>query len=196
MEINKIFSLIIIAVFYAAYFIKAFALSLHGIKVNQMGCGKKNNSTKTIELLLKFGTILLAPVQLCAVFSILPLQLKASATLQYVGLSISAVGTICFIVAMLTMGKNWRAGIAQNDSTHFVHRGIYRISRNPAFLGFDLFYLGTLLVSPGIIHIAAVCFVITMFHLQILEEEKFLESTFGNEYRQYKQKIGRYFLFF
>lgn len=196
MSTNKIISLAIIATFYIAYLAKAIVLSLNGIKVNQMGYGEKSDSTKAIELLLKGTSFLMVPIQLGAVFSVLPLQLKTSAILQYIGLAISAAGTICFITAMLTMGKNWRAGIAKNDSTHFVKQGIYRISRNPAFLGFDLFYLGTLLVSPGIIHSIAVIFVITMFHLQILEEEKFLESTFGSEYIQYKQEIGRYFLFF
>lgn len=196
METNKIISLAIIAVFYGAYLAKTIALSYSGIKVNQLGRGEKPDSTKAIELLLKCGTFLLVPIQLCAVFSILPLQFKASAMVQYVGLTLSAAGTICFVTAMLTMGKNWRAGIPDSNKTHFVKQGIYRISRNPAFLGFDLFYLGSLLVSPGIIYLAAVIFAIALFHLQISEEEKFLESTFGNEYIQYKQKVGRYFLLF
>ena len=97
---------------------------------------------------------------------------------------------------MLTMGKSWRAGIAAGESTNFIKHGIYRISRNPAFLGFDLFYVGILLILPGIIHAIAICFVVTMFHLQILEEEKSLIEKFGDEYRKYKSETKRYFLFF
>lgn len=31
-------------------------------------------------------------------------------------------------------------------------------------------------------------------HLQILEEEKFLQNTFGDEYKKYKSSTGRYFI--
>ena len=39
----------------------------------------------------------------------------------------------------------WRAGISETDKTELVTEGIYQISRNPAFLGFDLLYIGILL---------------------------------------------------
>ena len=189
-------ALVIIAIFYIAYLVKSLSLTLKGIKVNQLGHGKKTTSTKVVEKVLKVVSFLMVAIQLCSVFSLLPLQIKTPAVLQNIGLVLSAIGTIFFITAMLSMGKNWRAGIAPEDSTNFVRHGIYRISRNPAFCGFDLIYLGVLLVFPGIIHAVAVCFTIVMFHFQILEEEKFLLVTFGEEYREYMRKTGRYFLFF
>ena len=189
-------ALVIIAIFYIAYLVKSLSLTLKGIKVNQLGHGKKSFRTIVVEKLLKAVTFLMVPLQLSAVFSFLPLQIKTPETVQNIGLVISICGTICFICAMLSMGKNWRAGIAAEDSTNFVKHGIYRISRNPAFCGFDLIYIGTLLVFPSVIHVIAVVFTIIMFHLQILEEEKFMESAFGTEYQNYKQKVGRYFLFF
>ena len=39
----------------------------------------------------------------------------------------------------------WRAGISETDKTELVTEGIYQISRNPAFLGFDVLYFGILL---------------------------------------------------
>ena len=196
MEKNQMFAFIILTIFYFAYLLKALVLTTKGIKVNQMGQGKKSTRTIVVEKLLKAVTFLMVPLQLGAVFSFLPLQIKTPETVQNIGLVISICGTICFICAMLTMGKNWRAGIAPEDSTNFVKHGIYRISRNPAFCGFDLIYIGTLLVFPSVIHVIAVVLTIIFFHLQILEEEKFMESAFGAEYQNYKQKVGRYFLFF
>ena len=196
MEKNQMFVFIILTIFYFAYLLKALVLTTKGIKVNQMGYGKKSFRTIVVEKLLKAVTFLMVPLQLSAVFSLLPLQIKTPAVLQIIGLVLSAIGTIFFITAMLSMGKNWRAGIAAEDSTNFVKHGIYRISRNPAFCGFDLIYIGTLLVFPSVIHVIAVVLTIIMFHLQILEEEKFMESAFGTEYQNYKQKVGRYFLFF
>lgn len=44
------------------------------------------------------------------------------------------------------MKDSWRAGIAENDKTEIVTSGIYQISRNPAFLGFDCVYIGLMLM--------------------------------------------------
>ncbi len=43
------------------------------------------------------------------------------------------------------MKDSWRAGIPDSDKTELVTTGIYKYSRNPAFLGFDLQYMGVLL---------------------------------------------------
>ena len=40
------------------------------------------------------------------------------------------------------MKDSWQAGIPDKDKTELVTTGIYRFSRNPAFLGFDLMYVG------------------------------------------------------
>ena len=44
------------------------------------------------------------------------------------------------------MKDSWRAGIPESDKTDLVTTGIFRISRNPAFLAFDLVYWGVLLM--------------------------------------------------
>ena len=36
-------------------------------------------------------------------------------------------------------------------------------------------------------------FAIVMLHLQILQEEKYLEATFGESYLVYKEQVFRYF---
>ena len=70
--------------------------------------------------------------------------------------------------------------------------GIYRISRNPAFLGFDLIYLGCAMAFPNLANIAIACCAITLFHCQILGEEKHCSQSFGEEYDTYKSTTRRY----
>ena len=98
-----------------------------------------------------------------------------------------------FIVAVWTMRDSWRAGVSKTDKTELVTNGIYQISRNPAFLGFDLLYIGTLLMFFNWILCFLTVFAVIMYHLQIVNvEEDFLFATFGNEYLQYKKKVCRY----
>jgi protein-S-isoprenylcysteine O-methyltransferase Ste14 len=111
----------------------------------------------------------------------------------YGGLVLSAVGTAFFIAAVVTMKSNWRAGFNDDQKTSLVTGGVYKISRNPAFLGFDLLYIGCALCFPNLVNIALTLLVIILFHLQILGEEKFLATAFGAEYGLYRKKVFRYF---
>lgn len=109
------------------------------------------------------------------------------------GAILSVAGTAIFIVAVWTMRDSWRAGVSKTDKTELVTNGIYQISRNPAFLGFDLLYIGTLLMFFNWILCFLTVFAVIMYHLQIVNvEEDFLFATFGNEYLQYKKKVCRY----
>lgn len=97
------------------------------------------------------------------------------------------------ISSVLTMRDSWRAGVSETDKTELVASGIYQISRNPAFLGFDFVYIGILLMFFNWGLFVASAFAVLMFHLQIVNvEEDFLMVAFGNEYMEYKKKVNRY----
>ncbi|OOM81820.1 isoprenylcysteine carboxyl methyltransferase (ICMT) family protein [Clostridium puniceum] len=113
--------------------------------------------------------------------------------IRYIRIAISTLGIFIFITSMVTMDDSWRAGIDDSQKTKIVTTGIYKYSRNPAFVGFDLFYIGTALTFSNVFIIIIACASILMFHLQILEEKKFLPIAFGKEYLDYKKKTGRYF---
>ena len=84
------------------------------------------------------------------------------------------------------------AGIPEEDATEFVTRGSYSVSRNPAFLGFDLTYLGIFIMFFNPLLFVFSCFAGIMLHLQILQEELYLEEVFGAKYQTYKEKVRRY----
>lgn len=93
----------------------------------------------------------------------------------------------------LTMKDNWRAGVPETDKTEIVTTGIYSISRNPAFFGFDLVYTGILCMFFNWILLVVSIFTMIMFHLQIVNvEEDFLIAAFGDEYLNYRKKVNRY----
>ena len=193
---TKITAIVIMGVFYSAYLGKKIAQRRQGITTNQIGKGDKPRKVLLIENIMGWATFSVIPIEIISVIlypkmTLIP-ALKSFPVLQWTGLAIAAIGVAFFIVAMLTMSDSWRAGIPDSDKTVFVQKGIYRISRNPAFVGFDLMYIGLLLAFPNIIHLLFAIFPIVMLHLQIRQEEVFLRNTFGAEYEEYCRKVRRY----
>ncbi len=186
--IFKTFALLIIIVFYNIYFIKMFIQKNQGIKTRQIG-NYKNSSIRTVEILMSIATFLIVPIQLVSI--ILDLTILNS-YIRFLGFFIGVLGDILFLISVITMKNSWRAGIPSEDKTELVSNGIYKISRNPAFLGFDLMYIGITLLYCNVLTIIFSLFAIIMLHFQILQEEKYLEKTFGDNYISYKSKVCRY----
>lgn len=105
---------------------------------------------------------------------------------------IAIVGDLIFAVAVVTMKDSWRAGIAEDDKTEMITDGIYQISRNLAFLGFDCVYVGLTLMFFNLPLLLCSVFAMLMLHLQILQEEQYLVKEFGDNYVTYKTKVCRY----
>ena len=190
--IYKIIMLILLFGFYLAYFAKQISLKKQGIYTNRLAKGNKPKQTQLIERFLIFVTYSIAMVQFLSV--ILSADTGARA-LTIIGICISAVGVVFFTLAITTMQENWRAGIDETQKTNIVSTGIYRFSRNPAFVGFDLLYIGTALAFPNVFMISFTALAVITLHLQILEEEKYLAKEFGEAYEVYKNKTARYLLF-
>ncbi|MGN0517150.1 MAG: methyltransferase family protein [Acutalibacteraceae bacterium] len=186
----KVSALIIMLVFYACYFSKMIMQKKQGIQTDQLGKGKQG-FIKFIEVTLKTVTCIVPVVELVSIilnYTMSPLPLRIA------GIIIGALGDIVFIVAVVTMADNWRAGVSQTDKTELVTKGIYQISRNPAFLGFDLVYLGVLLMFFNWVLFAITIIAYVLFHLQIVNvEEDFLSAAFKDDYLKYCKKVNRYF---
>lgn len=187
--IFKIITLSLMAAFYICYFVKMISQRKQGINTDQLGKGKIG-FVKFIEVTLKISTYVLPIIQL---ISILWYIGTANTALRIIGCVITAIGVLTFIMSVAQMKDNWRAGVQREDKTNLVTTGIYSISRNPAFLGFDLMYIGILFTFFNWYLCFTTSFVLVFFHLQIVNvEEEFLIEAFGEEYIQYKKKVCRY----
>ncbi len=114
------------------------------------------------------------------------------ANARFTGFLLGLLGDGIFLTSVLTMRDSWRAGIPDRDKTELITSGIYAYSRNPAFLGFDLMYIGTFLLLGNWLTGLCSAFAILTLHLQILQEERFLEAAFGEPYRRYRTQTARY----
>lgn len=186
----QISAVIILLVFYGCYFGKMFMQKKKGIQTDQIGKGK-TGFVKMIELTMKVATLL---VPLVEIISIAVNVSNLSIIARYLGIVTAILGDIVFVISVWTMKDSWRAGVSPTDKTELVTTGIYQISRNPAFLGFDLVYIGVCLMFFNWLLFLVSVFAMIMFHLQIVNvEEEFLLDFFGEEYILYKKKVNRYF---
>jgi len=184
----RILALIVLAVFYGIYLVKQWRQKRRGIQTMQIGRGKEAQA-HTVETLMGIVTVGIIPAQLLSItfgWSHLP------ANARFTGFCIGMVGDLIFLISVLCMKDSWRAGIPVKDKTELVTDGIYAYSRNPAFLGFDLQYIGMLLMFYNLLTGMFTVFAIVMLHLQILQEEHYLTATFGRVYLDYRHRVFRY----
>lgn len=131
--IVQVVTVIVMAVFYIAYFAKQIRQQHQGIDTLILGKGDKPESQKKLETILKIATCIMPAIEL---FSIWWSLVTLPVWLQWGGVVIAAIGVWFFIASILTMKGNWRAGVPDKKETSLVTTGIYSISRNPAFVGF------------------------------------------------------------
>lgn len=185
----RVSALIVLAAFYAVYLGKMLAQRRQGIRTDQMGQGSKPKRVLQIERIMKLATYAVVAVELiCIVVPGPPLP----SPIRALGLALGVAGDAVFALAVWTMRDSWRAGISEDEQTEFVTSGIYSVSRNPAFLGFDLTYTGILLMHFHWLLLPFTLWAMIMLHLQILQEEAFLPTAFGQPYLDYRAHVRRY----
>lgn len=185
----KIAAIALMLAFYTAYFAKAIMLRKKGTQTMILGEGDKPAEVGKHEKKMKMLTFIIPFVEL---LSIMVNIVDAPSYAKMSGLAIALVGVLFFVSATRAMKDSWRAGIPGKKETELVTSGIYQYSRNPAFVGFDLMYIGLAISFPNAWHIIFVVGALFVFHIQILNEEAFMEKAFGQEYVDYKSKVRRY----
>jgi protein-S-isoprenylcysteine O-methyltransferase Ste14 len=71
--------------------------------------------------------------------------------------------------------------------------GPFRFSRNPLYVSLTLMYLGISVAANALWPLAFLIFAVVIVDRGvILQEERFLEKRFGEEYRSYKARVRRW----
>ncbi len=78
-------------------------------------------------------------------------------------------------------------------STALVTTGPYRLSRNPMYVGFTLFYAGISLWVNSLWPLLALPIVLVIMQRGVIaREEAYLERLFGDDYRAYRARVRRW----
>lgn len=187
--IYQITAILILLSFYTFYFAKIVIQKKQSIKTNQMGIGNKPKRVLMIERIMSAATV---STCVFGVGSILLVKKFIMPELRIIGILVGVIAVIFFASATITMKNSWRVGIPE-EKTSLITNGIYKWSRNPAFVGFDLLYASICLMFFNIPLLLVSIWAAVMLHLQILQEEEHMQKMFGKEYEEYKKHTLRYF---
>jgi len=120
-----------------------------------------------------------------------PISLLRNSALEIAGMLLIVVGWILMVIAMLQLGLSARVYLP-GQKTGLITSGIYRLCRNPAYMGTHLSFLGVFFLVPSLVYLIGFCLFVVYQHFRILQEERFLRGAFGAEYEEYFRKVGRY----
>lgn len=100
-------------------------------------------------------------------------------------------GNLLLLPAYYTMSIFTRVGLPTSE--HVLQTsGVYRVSRNPMYTSFLFFFPACFLLIPSLVLAIVIAFTLLVHHFIIRNEEVYLESAFGELYREYKNGVARY----
>ena len=104
-----------------------------------------------------------------------------------IGSALSVVGSILMSAALLSYNRT--------PTGQMVTRGLYRVSRNPQWLGMAAMLLGACVAIGS--WIAVMLWLVSAFgyHFRILGEETACAAQYGAEYGDYRNRVPRYVFF-
>ncbi len=121
----------------------------------------------------------------------LPIIQLDNLTFKYVGLGLLAIALIWTIIAQNHMRNSWRIGIDTETKTELVTTGLFRLSRNPIYLGMIISLVGLFLTTPNALTGIFLILGYILIQIQIRLEEEFLTKEHGQTYTNYKKKVRR-----
>ena len=136
-----------------------------------------------------YGFILLAII----LNLFLPIKKVIVQPYNYLGIVIILVGLLIDVRAWVLFRKRKTTLNPYKRPLKLVNDGLFKISRNPMYLGMDLILWGmSILLGSLITFIFPIIFIILIERLFIEFEEKNLEERFGKRYIDYKKKVRRW----
>lgn len=110
-----------------------------------------------------------------------------------IGWTLLALGFLLRVWATFHFYERQMKVVALSTQRHLITTGPYRFSRNPLYLGGNVFiFLGAALLLGTPSGVAITVIHLPLVDFMIKREERQLEQTFGDEWREYKKRVRRW----
>jgi len=104
-----------------------------------------------------------------------------------IGILLVAIGLPIFILPGIAIDRYFNQG-------KLATKGIYAFFRHPIYGSWIVFIIpGVAFIIDSLLALSIPLFMYGVFRIFIGEEEKYLEQKFGNEYFEYKRRVGSIF---
>ena len=113
------------------------------------------------------------------------------ASLRRAAVCIWALGFILLFVGRFGLGNSFRIG-QPKETTSLRVDGLFRVSRNPMYLGVYSTLLASVLGTLNPVVLLFAVFIVAVHHRIVLAEETHLRNAFGKEYEEYCRRVRRY----
>lgn len=114
-----------------------------------------------------------------------------SPAIAYAPVAASVIGIALIVLSAAHLGRSTRLGLPTGQ-TALKTGGVYRLSRNPMYLGFHALTLAAVLATGSVFVLLLGLYSVVVYHLIILGEERYLQSVHGPEFERYRQHVRRY----
>ena len=130
-------------------------------------------------------------------YMINPAWMAWSAMMLPIWLRWSGVACLLLCVALLiwtlpTLGTNLTDTVVTREHHTLVTRGPYRWIRHPFYVAMALIAIGAALIAANWFILASGAVVFSLLALRSRVEEEQLAARFGDSYREYKKRTGRF----
>ncbi len=188
-----------LGVFLLAVLWRTLSLWKRGVRPLRLRPGRRDTDNRD-TLLLFLGVNAWVIVVLDRVLGIglipfdswLRYRLVDGVVLRIFGLTLQGIGLFLFIRGLADLGASWRLGTDVDHPGALVSTGIYRLTRNPIYLFFNLLFLGTFFLHGDAILLLLGAGLGVLLHHLVLREERVLHRLYGVEYDRYRAKTDRY----
>jgi len=100
------------------------------------------------------------------------------------GIMLYIAGTVLTIISLINFAAPCESGVNKN--------GLYRVSRNPMYVAYFVFFIGCVLLTQSWILFGFVLVFQLSTHWIILAEERWCIETLGEDYIRYMNSVRRY----
>ena len=104
-------------------------------------------------------------------------------------------GTVILFLSAIALNNDLVFGLSSSEDHKLQTGGVFSISRHPFYLGFILILFSSCLFTPHYLNILAFAGAWIIHHFIMIKEEQFLSTQYGEEYREYAQRVKRYISF-
>ena len=123
---------------------------------------------------------------------LIPIHRIERTWIRLTGIVLLLVSLVWTILAQAQMGDSWRIGIDTEHRTELIRSGVFKISRNPIFVGMMVTLLGLFLITPNVVTLITLLVGVILIGIQVRLEEEYLTRTHGDEYIEYRHNVRRW----